>query len=257
VRAGECPNESRDRRATKILRIIYVLFSEPTLLRTTWLGWGEPKVHWLTECSHPEAAQSRNVVNEWYDDFPDLDGQFARRLRSEVDVDHLQALDELYVYQVLRQRHDDVRYEEGGVGPDFRVYEDGTCVLAVEVATLFLREDWNEEERRHNRLADEVNQRLRPTHGYFINFEIDAAPSEPAPRHFADWLAKELDKLPPHTELDGVDYDDIPAAMYERHGVRINVRLLPMKADAPTKSDPDARIVGLSDLRCNWSGLKR
>lgn len=225
-----------------------MLFSEPMVPRTTWLGWDEPRVHWLTECSHAEAIVSRAVVNAWYDGFPDRDGQFAQRLRSEVDVDHLQALDELYMHQALRQRHDDVRYEEGGVGPDFRVYEDGTCVLAVEVATLFLREDWNEEDKRHNRLADEVNKRLRPTHGYFVNFEIEAAPSDPAPRHFADWLAKELDKLPPHTELVGVEYADIPAAMYERNGVRIGVRFLPMKADAPTKTNPDARIVGLGKM---------
>lgn len=152
------------------------------------------------------------------------------------------------MHQALRQRHDDVRYEEGGVGPDFRAYEDGTCVLAVEVATLFLRADWNEEDRRHNRLADEVNSRVRPTHGYFVDFEIKAAPSEPAPRHFADWLAKELDKLPPHTDLIGVDHDGIPVAMYERYGVRIAVRFLPMTADAATKSDPDARIVGFGKM---------
>jgi hypothetical protein len=181
------------------------------------------------------------VLNQWYDDFPDRDGRFAQRLRSEIDVDHVQAPDELFVHQALRRRHDDVRYEEGGVGPDFRVYEAGTCVLGVEVATLFLREDWNVEDQRHNRLADEVNKRLRPTHGFFVNFEIEAAPSEPAPRHFTEWLSKELDKLPPHTELIGVDYDDISAATDERNGVRIGVRFMPMKADAATKSDADAR----------------
>jgi hypothetical protein len=231
-----------------LLRLHDVLFSEPAVSRTTWLGWGEPKVHWLTECSHPEATLSREVVNEWYDDLPDPDGRFAHRLGSEVDVDHLQALDELFVHQALRRCHDDVRYEEGGVGPDFRIYEDGKCVLAVEVATLFLREDWNDEDRRHNRLADEVNWRLRPTHGYFVNFAIEAAPSEPAPRHFAKWLETELDKLPPHTELHGVDDDAVPAAVYERNGVRIVVRFLPMKADAATKSDPDGRIVGVGRM---------
>lgn len=152
------------------------------------------------------------------------------------------------MHQRLRQRHDDVRYEEGGVGPDFRVYEDGACVLAVEVATLFLRQDWNEEDRRHNRLADEVNKRLRPTHGYFVDFEIDTAPSEPAPRHFVEWLVKELDMLPPHTDLAGIGHDDIPAAIYERNGVRIGVRFLPMKADAASKSNPDARIVGFGKM---------
>ena len=240
--------ESWRRRAFALLRLLVVLFSEPVASRTTWLGWGEPKVHWLTECSHPEAVSGRAVVNDWYDDFPDRDGRLAQRLRSEVDVDHLQAVDELFVHQALRRCHDDVRYEERGFGPDFRVYENGMCALAVEVATLFVREDWNEADRRHNRLADELNKRVRPTHGYFVNFEIATAPSEPAPRHFAEWLARELDKLPPHTELIAVDYEDIPSSTYERNGVQIDVRFLPMKADAATKSDPDARIAGFGKM---------
>jgi hypothetical protein len=225
-----------------------VLFPEPGVARTTWLGWSEPKVHWLTECSITEAAMSRATVNEWYRQFPDPDGRFALRLQSEVDVDHLQALDELFVHWTLRRRHDDVRYEEGGVGPDFRVYEQGELVLAVEVATLFMRSDWNDEDRRHNRLADELNQRVRPTQGYFVSFDIKAAPSEPAPRHFAEWVTKELGKLPPHTNLSGAGYGDIPTATYERNGVRIDVRFLPMKADARTKSDPEARIVGMGRM---------
>jgi hypothetical protein len=52
------------------------------------------------------------------------------------------ALDELYVHQVLRRLEPEVRYEEGGQGPDFRVYHDGRQVLTVEVLSLFLRPEW-------------------------------------------------------------------------------------------------------------------
>lgn len=221
-----------------------MLFPEPRVARTSWLGWSEPRVHWLTECLHAEAVMSRATVNEWYQQFPDPEGRMAQRLRSEIDVDHLQALDELFVHRILRQRHEEVRYEEGGVGPDFRVYEQGELMLAVEVATLFMRSDWNDDDRRHNRLADALNRLVRPSQGYFVSFDIKVAPSEPAPRHFAEWIAKELSRLPPHTNLSGSGYDDIPTAIYERKGVRIEVRFLPMKADAHTRSDPEARIVG-------------
>lgn len=225
-----------------------VLFSEPEIDRTDLLGWGEPGVHWLTECSHPEAVASRATANRWYERFPDQDGRFAQRLRSEVDVDHLQALDELFVHQTLHQCHDDVRYEEGGVGPDFRVYDDDKCILAVEVASLFLREDWNVEKQRHNRLADEVNRRVPLRHGYFVSFDIEAARADPAPRHFSDWLTSELDKLPPHTDLIDLERDRIPSAVYDRSGVRISIRFFPMTADPPATPDSNTQIVATGKM---------
>ena len=51
--------------------------------------------------------------------------KLARRLRSEWTPEHLGALDELFVHQLLVQRWTDVRYEESGEGPDFRIYDSG------------------------------------------------------------------------------------------------------------------------------------
>jgi hypothetical protein len=118
------------------------LFSEPDVPRTSPLRGTEPRVHWYSESTRPEAVAARTQVNEWYDDFPDPNGKFAKRVRSENDVDHVQAVDELIVHHILRQTNDDVRYEVGDVGPDFRIYEDGKCVGGVEVLSLFERKDW-------------------------------------------------------------------------------------------------------------------
>ena len=227
------------------------LFAEPAEPRTTPLGWVEPAVHWFTESTRPEAVASRAVVNAWYADFPDADGKFAARLRSEVDVDHHQALDELHVHHVLRQTHDDVRYDVGDVGPDFRVYRDDVCEGGIEVLSLFQHEDWTAEEKRHLRLADEINRRLQPTAGYFVDFEIEVADKEPPPRQFADFITRELAKLPPHDSLltqDHATRADLPSAVFERDGVRIRTTFIPMKRDAPSKTDPDARIVGMGAI---------
>lgn len=170
-----------------------------------------------------------------------------QRLRSEVDADHYQALDELHVHHLLRQRYGDIRYEERGVGPDFRVYEEGECIAGIEVLSLFQREDWSAEERRYWRLADELNRRMRPTDGYFVNFEIERVDQEPPPRRFADFIKRELAKLPPHETLsmpEGLEDAGLPTAVYDRDGVRIVATFIPMAAGAPSRSDPDARIVG-------------
>src|SRR5687768_14270127 len=98
---------------TRSMMSVNALFPEPKQLRTGPLDWSEPAVHWFTDSTRPEACASRDAVNSWYAEFPDDDAKFAARLTSRVDVDHYQALDELYVYHLLRQRHGDVRYEEG------------------------------------------------------------------------------------------------------------------------------------------------
>jgi len=223
------------------------LFSEPQTSSTGPLGWVEPSVHWFTESTRPEAVASRRNVNRWYADFPDPDGRLGARLRSEVNADHYQSLDELYLHFLLTRRHTDVRYEEGGVGPDFRLYDKGKLIAGVEVASLFQQSEWTVEQARHSRLADAVNMRLLPTAGYFVDFQFEAAPQDPAPRHFVGWLRREVDRLPPHHQLAlGADQSgNVPTAIYVKDEVRIRVRFIPMRAGAQALTDPDARIVGM------------
>jgi hypothetical protein len=223
-----------------------MLFGEPDQPRTRWLGRVEPKVHWLTESTRPEAQEARLVVNRWYEAFPDPAGVFAAKLRSDEDAAHFQALGELHLHHLLRERHADVRYEEDGHGPDFRIYVGGTCIGAIEMVSLFQRQDWSAEQLRYGRLADELDRRVRPTAGYFANFQIKRAERDPSPRRFAQFVRDRIAELPPH--------DQAPPSItqqrfdYEEDGVRIEVRFGPMKADARSLTDPDARISGIGQV---------
>jgi len=135
----------------------------------------EPRVVWLQPSTEPEAVTARRHVNAWYGEFPDPAGRLAAKLTSANDGNHYSALDELYIHHALRQVERDVRYEEGGRGPDFRVYRDGRQVLAVEVLSLFMREEWTREARRHHELTDRLNKTLRPQ-GYFLHVEVLVQP---------------------------------------------------------------------------------
>jgi hypothetical protein len=234
------------RNAGQVAEDISMLFPEPQHARTRHLGRVEPYVHWFTESTRPEASKARAVVNRWYEDFPDHDGRLAARLRSESDADHHQALDELHLHHLLAQQHDDVRYEEGGHGPDFRIYVAGRCAGAIEVLSLFQRQDWTDEQARHGRLADELDSRVRPTAGYFANFQIKAADRDPSPRRFADYIAARIAELPP--------YDEAPPSIseqrlvYTENDVRIEVWFAPMRPGARSLTDPDARISGFGQV---------
>ena len=222
------------------------LFPEPPHTNTRPMGWIESPAHFLSRSTRLEAIAYREFVNRWYESFPDPSGVFATRLLSEVDVDHYQALDELFVHHFLLQRFSDIRYEEGGVGPDFRLYHDGDCVAAIEVLSLFDREDWNAEKRRHFRLADAINERIPPTDGYMLNFQIEQAEKDPAPRHVADFIRRQLAQFPPHEALASqptVGVADLPTAMYSHQGVRIRMQFIPMVGSATAEADPDLQLV--------------
>jgi hypothetical protein len=130
------------------------LFPEPATPSTGPLANLEPHVVWLRRSTQPEAVAARRRVNAWYQDFPDANGQLGAKLTSTNNEVYYGALDELYVHQVLRRVEPDVRYEEGGQGPDPRVYRDEHQILAVEVLSLFLRPEWARQARRHHELTD-------------------------------------------------------------------------------------------------------
>jgi hypothetical protein len=207
-------------------------------------------VHWYTESTRPEAVLARSQLNEWYCGFDDPDDKFAARLRSEVDADHLQAIDELYVHQLLRLRWEDVRYEEGGVGTDFRIYEAGRPFVAVEVLSLFQRQDWSDQQVTHWRIADSINARLSPTHGYFVRMKVQQADRDPSPKRLTKFLREGLSGLPSYEELAGrvSSRADLPSAHYAEDGVSIEVSFVPMRAGAAADLDDDTRIIGIGAI---------
>jgi hypothetical protein len=232
------------------------VFPEPAIPRESALGWVEPSVHWYTAITRPEALISRRNVNEWFHQFPDEAKDLLRtRLRSESNVDHLSALDELFVHHLLRQRFDDVRYEEGGKGPDFRLYRQGELILAVEVASLFMRQDWDEANRRFGQIADDLNKRVRLSR-YFVHFEPEVLTRQPRMRQLAAFVARTIEALPDPAAVVGAATtaanmrDVLPTAVYEEPGVRVRFEFLPRKAE--TEPDADDRIVGMGPMTGGW-----
>jgi hypothetical protein len=211
-------------------------------------------VHWYIESTRPEPIAGRQALNAWYELFPDPDGAFRNRLRSENDADHYQSMDELYLHQLLATSVEEVRYEERGVGPDFRLYDHGALIGAVEVASLFIRQDWQNESRTHGSLADQVSRRLPPSAGWFVDFDMVLAERQPSVRKLVSFVESELRRLPPPGPEaralvgDGAGMAKYPSTIYQSEGIEIRVRFTPMRPDAPAMSDPAASIVGMGPV---------
>jgi len=227
------------------------VFEEPSVPREGPLRNSEPGVNWYIQSTRPEAVGDRRAVNEWYSHFLDNGTALLSRLRSTDDVNHHQAVDELLVHHLLLRGSIAVAYEESGRSPDFRLYVGGDYIGGVEVASLFMRNDWSKEESRNGKLADQLNARL-PVGEWFVNFEIIRWNRSPSVRKLVSWVAKTVGELPPWDPSSGST--GLPSALYTNGAVEISFYFLPRRAGGPV--GPDYRIVGISGVLGGWVNSK-
>jgi hypothetical protein len=219
-------------------------FPEPTARRDGPMGWAEPRVNFYLKSTRPVASVGRATINDWYSHFPDSNGAFLGRMRSAEDADHEGALDELFVHERLI-RNVKVCYEEGGKGPDFRLYRGSEYLAGVEVLSLFMRKDWSDEQARHDRLADELNKRVSPDR-WGLNFEIIRLDRTPSARRLATWVRRTVDALPPHDPTQPHPFTP-PRATYAADGVHLEFEFHPRKV-----VKPGDRIVGGGPAIGGW-----
>src|SRR5690349_11228009 len=127
-------------------------FPETASCRDGLMGWAEPTVNFYLKSTRPVAGAARATISYWDSRFPDPNVAIRGGIRSAKGAVHEGALDELFVHERLI-RNAKVCYEEGGKGPDFRMYRGSEYLAGVEVLSLFMRKDWSDEQARHDRLA--------------------------------------------------------------------------------------------------------
>jgi hypothetical protein len=205
------------------------VFDEPAIPRDGWLRGSEPMVSWFRESTRPEAVEGRRVINDLYSRFPDTTGRMVAELRSTDDRRLYSALDELFVHDLLI-RHYRVGYEEGaGTRPDFRLYRGGACMGVVEVLSLFQREDWTAEQRRHDQIADAINERL-PLTTHSLVLDIRRWDATPSVRHIVAWLGEAIARLQADPAAFAVGEFGTATAAYTSRAAEIVFEFIPLRA---------------------------
>ena len=207
------------------------------------MGWAESEVNFYLTSTRREAAEARKWINAAYRRFPDPAGEFYGRLRSTDDRQHVSAIAELFVYDLLVDQHSRVVHEEGGIGPDFRIYSGEEYLGAVEVCTLFEKEEWETKEKEHSRIADQLNQRI-PLDKWFIEFEVIRLDRQPSINRLAAWVQAEIAELSsrPANAVDLLT----PWQSYRADGVELCFRFRRRQSSLPPK--PTDRVVGMGQV---------
>lgn len=221
------------------------IFEEPREPRTAALNIGEPAVNFLLQSTRAEARAARAVVNDWYQHFPSRN-QIAPRLRAESNVDHQGAIDELFVHSLIPCKETEIRYEEFGRGPDFRIYQDGSLRAAVEVASFFMREDWQREWRNYGYIADALNERLEPK-GLYLQVEPESLsryPTKKALVRFANEYIASVESLVPYATDEVREAFELPSSYFQGEGFSIRFQLLPFRRSGSLKEQESVASVG-------------
>ncbi|MEV6350782.1 hypothetical protein [Actinoplanes sp. NPDC051851] len=94
-------------------------------------------------------------------------------------------------------------------------------MATVEVYSLMLRQEWQDEQRRHGRIETVLNHRLRPT-THFIGFEVKAWTESSDLEHLVGWVADVLDQLRTNPGALPVGQSGMPEKVYDHGTARID-----------------------------------
>jgi hypothetical protein len=161
---------------------------------------------------------------------------------SSDDIQHASALDELFFFQALPQNIRIV-HEEGGLGPDFRIYEGDQYIVAVEVCSLLENREWDQQQRRHARIADGLNKRI-PLEAWFVHFDVVQLDRQPSIKRLASWVRHQIGELPSHATVE--PDSSAPHVMYVDDGVQLDFTFIKRTSAIPPR--PTDRIVGGGQL---------
>lgn len=221
------------------------VFPEPEVPRVEALGVGEPAVNFLVQSTWKVAIEARSVINGWARHFP-ARSQIEQRLKASNDIDHYGAIDELFIHSLLANMNSDIRYEEFGRGPDFRLYGNDSLVAAVEVASLFMKEEWQREWRNYGYVADALNERLAPR-GLYLQVEPQVLSTYPSKKQlvgFANQYIDAVEALVPYSQGDLDGPIEIPSQCFEGEGFAIRFQLLPFRSSRAPEEQGSVAAVG-------------
>jgi hypothetical protein len=246
----------RSRQPGTVHAVTRQVYEEPRVSRSTYLSVSEPRLRWFLESTRREAVEGRRIINDMYSRFPDDDGRLFAELHARDDKRLLSALDELLVHDFLVRRYC-VAYEEGhGTRPDFRLYDrTGGYVGAVEVMTLFLREDWAAEQRRHAVLSDQLNQRMALT-THSVDFEIARWDRTPSVRHIVGWLQRTIDDLRDDRAALPLDEGGTPEKVYRSQNAEIVFRFVALPSTYVVEDGDKVVVTGAALGGCVDSALR-
>jgi len=211
----------------------------------------EPSFEYLNRSGRPAAHETRNLLDKWFDRFPDNAGAELRaRFRSPNDHQHFGAFFELYLHELLSslgftvELHPTLSKAET-THPDYLVLRSGKKVFYVEATITGVSEAEAAAKARESVVYDALDRMRSPN--FFILIRVRGSPTTPpdakAMRRFLKRKLRDLDPDEMASRLQSGGLSALPAWPFEHEGWRLTFQPIPKSSDLRGK--PGIRPVGM------------
>jgi hypothetical protein len=212
--------------------------------------YSEPAFEYTNRSARLEAIKIREVIEAWFDEFPQADRPVLRtRLRSSANKEHFAAFFELYLFVLLSRLgyslecHPSVR--DTRRRPDFRASTSQRSHLYLEAVMAYHEGDHAQAATaRENAVFDAINTMESPD--FWLSLEVSGAPRTPPPakrlkRDLTQWLST-LNWQSLRASYISKDYRSLPRLTFNCEGWTIVFSPIPKGEKA--RGSPGARPIG-------------
>lgn len=230
-----------------------ILFDEIERNDTRRKLYAEPDFHYLNYSARPEATRIRNVLEQWFSNYP---SEYRKRLRQDLrsrnDYNHLAAFYELYLHELLIRLgcrvaiHPDLTNTSRN--PDFLVYspKDSRFILEAAVVLEESRKEAGTQARIFN-IYDQINRKIK-SEKYFIDVEVNQTSKiNPRISEIVSLVRKKLDEIDYGKMMEiaqSDNYQELPKWTWEGNGWEIELSIIPKKREAI--GEVSGPIIGIS-----------
>lgn len=233
------------------------LFDEKERERLGPSKYAESLFSFLNESAKPEVQRIRDLLEQWFSNFPVSEKAILRqRFRSD-DRGTLAVFLELYSYALLINQgfNADIHppaAQEKQTHPDFVVLKNDEPVFYME-STLAARADLDPaEEAILNQIYDALNCLESPN--FFIGVRIEEkSVSTPSISKICSFVKEKLEQLNPDDVpeiITDVDFDSLPRWLWSSHGWKLV--FFPIYKPLETRGKPGVRPIGLEIYEPEW-----
>jgi len=226
------------------------LFDEITRDYTGFRCYTEPKWNYLNRCARLECERIRNLLEQWFKNFPSkAQDDLRKRFQSKKDQHHLSAFFELYLHELLSKSGFSVEIHpvmrNKSTHPDFKVLKDGKPLFYLEVKVVSLSDEDISAKARENQVYKVLNRIKSPNS--FIGVKVQGTPVTNPPgakmRRFLECKLSNLDlnTIAKQSEQDG--FEALPQWEWKHDDWQVIFFPIPKKLKAQAKLD--VRPIGL------------
>lgn len=225
--------------------------------------YGEGLFSYYNRSARPEIARIRNLIEEWFERYPDKEKVELRARMHSDDVSHRSALFELVLHELLLRLDCDVEIHPTPIGgvkkkPDFLVHPRGGEDFFMEgVIATGESQEKAAADARTSVVYDVLNKNF-DSPNFFVGMKIQGMPAtQPSGRRIASFLSQFFSQYDPDELAEVIQRDGLSAAPRKRFDDSgWSIDFFPIPKSSKIRGQAGIRPLGLHMPEVQWVDSK-